>query len=98
MYNTQPGYLYSVKTPPVKGVIRSKLSPNDISLLCAKGGGAALAVTEELSVYTVDLSIIQNDYKGQSLSLRYAEPAPFAGGELSYSYDSLFPHQPCKHE
>ena len=51
MCNTHQGYLYSVKAPPVKGVIRSKLSPNDISLLCAKGGGAALAVTEELLYY-----------------------------------------------
>ncbi|GFI56561.1 hypothetical protein IMSAG013_01624 [Clostridiales bacterium] len=38
MCNTHQGYLYSVKAPPVKGVIRSKLSPNDISLPPAKGG------------------------------------------------------------
>ncbi len=33
----------------------------NLSLLCAKGGGAALAVTEELSVHTADLLILQND-------------------------------------
>ena len=33
----------------------------NLSLLCVKGGGAALAVTEELSVHTVDFNIIQND-------------------------------------
>jgi len=41
------------KPPCAKGArLQAPISP---SLLCVKGGGAALAVTEELSVHTVDL-------------------------------------------
>ena len=42
-----------------------------LSLLCVKGGGTALAVTEELSVLTVNLLILQNDRKNNpSLATR----------------------------